>query len=431
MSDLNMSALDTATPGGPLQVCPAAGQDWHELLAANREKLLQELSAHGAILFRGFAIRSAQDFEAFAGALVEKWMDYKDRASKRSLVAGKVYTSTDTPNGFRIQLHNESSFTSRWPGKIFFYCQKAAAQGGRTPIADSRKIYQTLPAELRAPFEEHGVMYVRNFGEGVGMDWRDVFQVETREELEQYCTEAAIQFTWLDQDRLRTIQTRPASLRHPLTNEAVWFNHAMALHVSSLDLSLRDVLMRQHGEENLPHNTYYGNGQPIDDDTMGRIRQAYEGATTLFEWQAGDVLMLDNLLYAHGREAYSGERKVFAAMADPGSWSACGYALELPKSEPLTSVNVKASGVATAVQNQETVSALEDWFLDAVARELQLASVQGADNFVDMGGDSLSAVALLEDSCEKFGVEIDLDVFLSAETLDAILAALRAELEAN
>jgi hypothetical protein len=59
------------------------------------------------------------------------------------------------------------------------------------------------------------------------------------------------------------------------------------------------------------HSTLHGNG----------VRATFIGAAIKFPWQPGDVLALDNLQFAHGRESYKGERKVLAALLDPGSES--------------------------------------------------------------------------------------------------------------
>ena len=141
--------------------------------------------------------------------------------------------------------------------------------------------------------------------------------------------------------------------------------------------------------------------------------------------------MLDNLLYAHGREAFSGDRRVYAAMADPGSWSEYGHELDLPEYDPITGLFEEKESKGNTVSDQETGADLEEWFLAAVASELQVESVEKSDNFVDLGGDSLSGVALLEESDMKFGIEVDLDVFLSAETLGEILDELRKERDAQ
>ena len=72
-------------------------------------------------------------------------------------------------------------------------------------------------------------------------------------------------------------------------------------------------------EEDLPRNAYFGDGSPISDVDLAEIRGAIDAATVAFPWQARDVLLLDNMLVAHGRNPYRGERKILAALAQPYS----------------------------------------------------------------------------------------------------------------
>jgi alpha-ketoglutarate-dependent taurine dioxygenase len=200
--------------------------------------------------------------------------------------------------------------------KILFCCQQTAEQGGRTPIADSREIYRRLDPSLIELFEKKLVMYVRNYGDGLGLPWQEVFQTTVREEVEEHCGRAAIVCEWKDRDRLCTRQVRPAVRTHPKSGEWVWFNHALFFHVSSLNPETRTAFAGLSADE-LPFNTLFGDGTPIDASLMREIREAYEQATVSFAWQTGDVLMLDNMLVAHGREPFVGPRKVVVAMADP------------------------------------------------------------------------------------------------------------------
>jgi len=70
------------------------------------------------------------------------------------------------------------------------------------------------------------------------------------------------------------------------------------------------------GDKQLPRNVCYGDGTPIEDDVISEINQVYQQSKTSFPWQQQDILMLDNMLAAHGRYPYIGERKIVVAMAE-------------------------------------------------------------------------------------------------------------------
>jgi alpha-ketoglutarate-dependent taurine dioxygenase len=166
-------------------------------------------------------------------------------------------------------------------------------------------------------FRDRGVLYVRNYGEGLGLSWPEVFQTRDPAEVEAYCREMEIEVEWREGQRLRTRQWRPAIRQHPKSGEPIWFNHALFFHVSSLDPSVRDPMLAVLRDEDLPFNTYYGDGSTIEPEVLETLRAAYDAETVSFDWEQGDVLLLDNMLSAHGREPFSGPRKIVVAMADP------------------------------------------------------------------------------------------------------------------
>ncbi|MEH2405961.1 TauD/TfdA family dioxygenase [Nostoc sp.] len=284
--------------------------------ASNQELIAKNLLKHGGILFRNFQVRDVAEFEKFIQTVSGNLLEYRDRSSPRSLIQGNIYTSTDYPANQTIFLHSENSYAATWPLKIFFYCVTSAQQGGETPIANTRKLYQRIDSKIRDRFIEKGVMYVRNFGDGFGLPWQTVFQTTNPAEVETFCRHNGIEFEWKEGNRLRTRQIRQAVATHPQTGEQVWFNHAVFFHVSTLEPNIRKSLLAEFQEEDLPHNTYYGDGSPIEKTVLDEIRAVYQQETLIFPWQAGDILMLDNMLAAHGRMPFVGQRKVVVGMAE-------------------------------------------------------------------------------------------------------------------
>lgn len=306
----------------PVLIKPGGGGvNLAEWAGARREFVEGLLSEHGALLFRGFGLREAEEFEQFVRAVSGEPLEYRERTSPRSAVAGRVYTSTDYPAAASIFPHNESSYNATFPMKIFFFCHTPPGQGGSTPIADTRKVFRRIRPEVRQAFLEKQYMYVRNYESDLGLTWQNVFQTDDRAAVEQYCRNSGIEFEWTGENGLRTRQVRPAAARHPRTGEWVWFNHATFFHISTLEpKAVRDALIRMVPEEDLPNNTYYGDGSPIEPSVLDELRAAYRQESVAFTWLRGDVLMLDNMLTAHARQPFTGPRKILTAMSEPRDW---------------------------------------------------------------------------------------------------------------
>jgi alpha-ketoglutarate-dependent taurine dioxygenase len=300
----------------PLLVLPAVpGLHLAAWLRNNRALIEARLLEHGGLLFRNFTVNGPEAFEECVKALSGELVEYTYRSTPRKRVAGNVYTSTEYPADRGIPLHNEMSYSRTWPLKIWFFCVTPADQGGLTPIADSRTVLDRIPAAVRERFARLGVAYVRNYGLGLDLSWQEVFQTADRMEVERICRAGGIELEWKGDDRLTTRQVCQAVADHPKTGERLWFNQAHLFHVSSLDPSARQLL-ETLPEDELPRNAYYGDGTPIEPSVLDDIRQAYADTTVLFHWQHGDLLLLDNMLTAHGRTPFQGPRTVLAGMAD-------------------------------------------------------------------------------------------------------------------
>jgi alpha-ketoglutarate-dependent taurine dioxygenase len=200
--------------------------------------------------------------------------------------------------------------------RIMFYCVQKAKQGGETPIMDVRQSYQRLDPKIRQKFEDLGVLYCRNYVEGVDVSWQAFFQTDDRSVVERYCKAADIQCEWKSDGTLRTSQRRKAVTVHPDTGEKLFFNQIQLHHVACLDPKVREALLAMMPEEDLPRTCYFGDGSPIPDEVMHEIGEMYDDIAAVGEWEEGDIVMLDNMLAAHARNAFVGPRKIVVAIGN-------------------------------------------------------------------------------------------------------------------
>jgi alpha-ketoglutarate-dependent taurine dioxygenase len=308
------------TPGRAIPYVIRPGIDRADLVdwaRVNRQLIDDLLLEHRALLFRGFDVRAASEFMRFAEASSDgPLLEYNDRSTPRYEVDHRIYVSTIYPADQSIILHNEGTYWLRWPLKIYFCCLKAPGRGGQTPIADVRNVYQRISHATRARFTQKKVMYLRNYNDGFGLSWQEAFQTSDPAKGEEYCRQNKIDFEWKTGGRLRTRQIREAVRKHPRTGEFVWFNHAAFFHILAREPEVRKGLLDLFDEIDLPYMTYYGDGTPIDSSVIEEILDAYNREKVLFDWQEGDILLLDNMSVAHGREPYVGERQIVVAMTE-------------------------------------------------------------------------------------------------------------------
>jgi alpha-ketoglutarate-dependent taurine dioxygenase len=281
------------------------------------ERLDETLVGAGALLFRGFPLASDEDFSALVDGLAREQLQYQERSTRRTKTAGNVYTSTEYPAEKNIAAHSENSFQSTVPGKILFFARQASSTGGETPIASNTEILARLDPEVLCELRDRGLRYVRNFDGGFDMSWQEAFQTDNRGAVEEYCARNRIDFEWVSAGHLRTSQARPATRRHPLTRAEVWFNQLHLFHPSNLDAAIRRALEDSLGPDGLPRNALFGDGKPLGDALVEHVRATIAASESAFPWQAGDVLIADNLLVSHGRRPYTGPRAIRVALVDP------------------------------------------------------------------------------------------------------------------
>lgn len=281
---------------------------------AHRDLVDEKLHRHGAILFRGFHILNQEAFEEVAKTMTQGLVA-EGGEHQRLSDDSQVYTPVAYPPDKFLMWHNEDSFNPQWPRKIMFCPVRVPARGGETPLVDSREIYDAMGAELLEPFLEKGILYHRTYGMGVGRSWQEIFRTQDQQEVEAYCDRNGIDYEWRGPG-LITRQKRSAVARHHVTGDRVWFAQAQHWHPACLDEETRSSLEALYDEDEMPRNCFYGDGSVIEDEVMLGICDHYRRLQSSFPWEVGDVMVVDNVLAAHARNPYVGERKLLVALGE-------------------------------------------------------------------------------------------------------------------
>jgi len=302
-------------------------------LTEHRAQLRQELLRFSSLMIKGLPVYDATAFAAARDVLMPQRAGYKEKATPRTDFGEGVFSSTDLPSIQPIRLHNENSYTLDFPGVLLFGCLIAPEEGGATTVGDMREALRLLPEHLRERFTA-GWLLVRHYSELAGLPWQRSFATEDPAVAEAYCEENTIGYEWTDDGSLRTQQLRSAIVTHPLTGEQTWFNHFAFWNRWTLDGDVRDVLLETYGDDGLPFDTLLGNGDALSREDVDVLNQIYDQVTVRETWERGDLLLVDNILSAHGREAFRGDRKIVVAMGEPTRLSDCS-----PLTEPATTAS--------------------------------------------------------------------------------------------
>lgn len=284
--------------------------DW---ITTNRDVFQDYMSTRGAVLFRKFPPVTINSFQQAAPLLCGELVTENPEHTPVS-ADGSVQTPVPYAAERMLLWHNENSFNHEWPMRIAFCCLRPAEAGGETPIVDSCLVCREIDSSVRSRFVNKAIAYVRHFAAGVGVDWKAVFHTNDRAVVDEYCHRHQLLPEWKGQELVRTTAIRPAVVVHPQTGDLSWFNQAQHWHPACLDPDVLDVLQRSVGEAGLPRNCTFGDGTPIPEADMRHILDVYRRNQVVFPWAQGDVLVLDNVMWAHGRNPYEGRRTMLVAL---------------------------------------------------------------------------------------------------------------------
>ncbi|ARZ66297.1 hypothetical protein SMD11_0631 [Streptomyces albireticuli] len=283
---------------------------------------------------RGLPVHSVETFAQVRDVLIPQRTPRLETVTPGGDLGHGLHSATNLPAGEPIRTHNEDSYAPTFPGLLLFGCLSAPEQGGATPVADCRTVLRYLPSHLVERMRTHGWLLTRTYSDRLSADWRTAFATDSPAEVERRCAEDLVSCDWRPDGSLRTRGLRPGVVRHPETGEEVWFNHMAFWNEWALDEKVREILVDELGHGGLPFNTGFGDGLPLTRGELYTISAAYEAATVRRAWEPGDLMLVDNIRSAHGRDPFRGDRRIVVATGAPTTFADC-RATVAPAAAPL------------------------------------------------------------------------------------------------
>lgn len=316
MLGLKEQLASTGKRGPLILQAVTSASDLASIISEHRHTVEEKLTEHGALIFRGFDVLSVDKFDPVVDAISTRRIEYVYRSTPRKSLGRNILTATEFPAALEIPMHSENSYQDSWPLKIVFSCLIPASSGGETPVADLRRVTHNIGQTLLDEFESRRIKYIRHYRTHFDLAWQTVFQTDSPEEVAKFCGLHNIHHEWIDQETLRTTQVCQGTARHPVTDDRIVFNQAHLFHVSSLGDSHAKSLVDVFGADRLPRHACFGDDGEISAQKLDLVRSAFQAEAIDVRWQAGDVLLIDNMQFAHGRRSYQGARKIAAALLD-------------------------------------------------------------------------------------------------------------------
>lgn len=282
----------------------------------------EQLCSHGAILFRGLPVSTAEDFSTLITGLGYSPLFLGGGGTARSIAARGVRSASDEPADHTIEPHQDMAHNPVAPAKLAFFMlhEPPEEAGGETILTDMRAVTRDAQeAGIIHAFERNGgVRYTKTLwsmdsvaGANTTFTWQRRFFTHNRSDVDRTLAQlpndrGPTTWRWDSDDTLHYESILPACIQHNQTGETVFFNGIHTNHRDYFDLA-------PHIDTSLgsPYDTSFGNNLPIPSDMLDKIRAIWWSHSVALALKTGDVALVDNVLTGHGRFGWTpSERRV-------------------------------------------------------------------------------------------------------------------------
>jgi alpha-ketoglutarate-dependent taurine dioxygenase len=223
-----------------------------DFLKKNSAELLNDAAKYGALLFRGFDVKTDLDFENAVlsinslRGISDAFMSEHGRERVGDLKY-VLHTNTLYKTGGTLYIggfHSENYYSPDVPSYISFCCLKPSTLGGETGLINMEKVYEHLNVELKQKLESTAYFVekwlVSDVAKRYGTDIATVLKI---------CHEFDLPVIGEGKDQL-ILMYKPSVFQHPITQKK-------ALAINMFSLPTLDKAMRKYFMEDYPGKPWF------------------------------------------------------------------------------------------------------------------------------------------------------------------------------
>lgn len=276
-----MAKFNPPEAGRPMVLVEPSGES--DILAVDRDEIIAHYKQHGVLLFRGFDADLGH-FHAFAKRFCSTAV--VNESPGRTLLdpASSIYAVDGGTSAF--SLHPELSREPWKPDLAMFGCLSAPGQGGLTTVCDGVALVKALPEDVRRGLEGRRLIYLKGCWPALLEYWLGTATPDDNL-LRNPPAGCPYQFMRLNDGRVARLFTRPALHKPMFCDEPAFGNFLLFARFNN-------------GRTDFPLLDDY---RPVPEDWLQAIKSAGDALSTAVRWRKGDLMMVDNTRFMHGRTA--------------------------------------------------------------------------------------------------------------------------------
>ncbi len=282
---MNLRNLSNKIEGGG---CIITAENDQKIIDLDRNSIIRTYRDKGVILFRGFKnIKS--DISTFTDQYTKK---YANDAMRRENRFGNKKLNNVDPGNMEMPMHSEASYSPSWPEIVWFFCNVAPKKSGKTTLSDGVSIFKKFNSDTKNFFLKNQILYdcVIPFSKNK--------KIYKKKNLKPWYIETPGIFDcYIDfnnKDVYLKLKRYAVQIIKSKEKDLIAFSNHLQI-ILERDPQLKSIKLE--------------NGKKLSSKIMNSVKKATDYSTIDIDWKDGDLIMINNRRFMHGRRKISTNEK--------------------------------------------------------------------------------------------------------------------------